>query len=42
VASASPTFTHALSPVNRKLTKAERKALKERLLRERLERQRRG
>ena len=32
----------ALSPVSRKLTKAERKALKERLLRERLERQRSG
>jgi hypothetical protein len=31
-----------LSPVNRKLTKGERKALKERLLRERLERERRG
>ncbi len=37
---ASPTPAPISSPVNRKLTKAERKALKERLLRERLERQR--
>ena len=38
----SPGPTPFASPVNRKLTKAERKALKERLLRERLERQREG
>ena len=38
----SPGPTPFSSPVHRKLTKAERKALKERLLRERLERQRRG
>jgi len=36
-----PTGSPVLSPVNRKLTKAERKALKERLLRERLARQQR-
>ena len=34
-----PTSTSSPSPVNRKLTKAERKALKERLLRERQERE---
>ena len=38
--SVSPANAPLLSPVNRKLTKGERKALKERLLRERLERQR--
>ena len=36
----SPISTTVSSPVNRKLTKAERKALKERLLRERMQRQR--
>jgi hypothetical protein len=41
VASSPPTSASISSPVNRKLTKQERKALKERLLRERLERQRR-
>jgi hypothetical protein len=44
---AKPTPTPAVaavvpSPINRKLTKAEKKALKERLLRERQERQARG
>ena len=39
---APPASAPASSPVNRKLTKQERKVLKERLLRERLERQRRG
>lgn len=42
VAAPAPTSTPIRSPVNRKLTKSERKALKERLLRERLERERRG
>ena len=39
VAVSSPTATSVPSPVNRKLTKAERRALKERLLRERRERE---
>jgi hypothetical protein len=38
----APTAVAIQSPINRKLTKGERKALKERLLRERLERERRG
>ncbi len=41
-ATPSPTSASGLSPISRKLTKQERKALKEQLLRERLERQRRG
>ena len=39
---ASPTSATVSSPVHRKLTKGERKALKERLLRERMERERRN
>jgi len=39
VPKSSPTSTSSPSPVNRKLTKAERRALKERLLRERRERE---
>jgi hypothetical protein len=39
VAKSSPTSAPSPSPVNRKLTKGERKALKERLLRERRERE---
>ena len=39
---AAPTPATSQAPVHRKLTKGERKALKERLLRERMERQRRG
>lgn len=42
VSTSSPAPTPISSPVNRKLTKAERRAMKERLLRERLERQRRS
>jgi hypothetical protein len=38
----APTSASTIAPVSRKLTKAERKALKERLLHERLERQGRG
>ncbi len=41
VSSLPPASTLTSPPINRKLTKGERKALKERLLRERLERQRR-
>ena len=40
--SAAPPSGFSPSQINRKLTKGERKALKERLLRERLERQQRG
>ena len=43
VSCASPPKADTIaSPINRKLTKGERKALKERLLRERMERERRG
>jgi hypothetical protein len=42
VALSSPASTISSPPINRKLTKGERKALKERLLRERLDRQQRG
>ena len=39
---ATPTSAVISSPINRKLTKGEKKALKERLLRERRERERHG
>ena len=42
VATSTTTASVSQAPVQRKLTKAERKALKQRLLRERLERQRQG
>ena len=42
VSSLPPASTITSPPINRKLTKGERKALKDRLLRERLERQRRA